>query len=112
MLRRLVIVPILPLSLLAACGDTTEAEQSDQRTASGEVQEGTISDAMLPLDTVTSQPPLLQEEKPKKRASSGGGAATGPAEETPEAPEPAEAEESEGPGEAPTVIEGPELTVE
>ncbi len=45
---------------LSACGE--ESAQSDDRTASGEVLEGSISDAMLPLDTVTSQPPLLQSQ--------------------------------------------------
>lgn len=69
MIRRLSIVTILPLLLLSACGDDPVPDQSDQRTASGEVLEGTISDAMLPLDTVTSQPPLLQEEKPKPSAA-------------------------------------------
>lgn len=52
-------VPLLvaPL-LLAACSG--EADDDDDRTASGEVLEGTISDAMLPLDTVRSQPPLAR----------------------------------------------------
>ncbi len=45
---------------LSACGE--ESAQNDDRTASGEVLEGSISDAMLPLDTVTSQPPLLQSQ--------------------------------------------------
>lgn len=44
--------------LLAACGggDT----ENDQRTASGQVLEGSISDSMLPLETVRSEPPLAK----------------------------------------------------
>jgi hypothetical protein len=41
--------------LLAACGSGDD----DQRTASGQVLEGSISDAMLPLDSVRSHPPLM-----------------------------------------------------
>jgi hypothetical protein len=41
--------------LLAGCGG--KKDKVDQRTASGEVLQGTISDDMLPLATVTSQPP-------------------------------------------------------
>ena len=48
--------------LLAACGDeAVEHDASgDDRTAAGEVRGGTISDAMLPLDTVRSQNPPLR----------------------------------------------------
>ena len=55
--------PLLPLAIavsLAACGDGPAAD--DGRAAPGEVLEGTISDAMLPLDTVRSQPPLAEPE--------------------------------------------------
>jgi hypothetical protein len=44
--------------LLAACGGG-DAE-NDQRTASGQVLEGSISDSMLPLETVRSEPPLAK----------------------------------------------------
>lgn len=50
----------LPALLLAGCGDSSADD--DERTASGEVLEGTISDGMLPLDTVTSQPPLVKAQ--------------------------------------------------
>jgi hypothetical protein len=50
--------------LLAGCGGHKEKE--DQRTASGQVLQGTISDDMLPLATVTSQPPRM----PVKRSAS------------------------------------------
>jgi hypothetical protein len=43
--------------LLAACGGDAE---NDRRTASGQVLEGSISDSMLPLETVRSQPPLAK----------------------------------------------------
>jgi len=54
----------LPALLLASCG---KEEEEDDRTASGQVLEGTISDGMLPLDAVTSQPPLVKSE-PKSGA--------------------------------------------
>ena len=47
---------VLPaLALLAACND---APSDDSRSASGEVLEGTISDAMLPVERVRTEPPL------------------------------------------------------
>lgn len=54
------ILAVAALALLAACGD--KPSENDSRSASGEVLEGTISDAMLPLDTVRSQPPLAEPE--------------------------------------------------
>ena len=55
--------------LLSGCGGHKEKE--DQRTASGQVLQGTISDDMLPLATVTSQPPRM----PVKASGSGGAGA-------------------------------------
>ena len=50
-------VPILTmLAVLAGCQG--EKKQEGAGTASGEVLEGSASDAMLPLDTVRSQAPL------------------------------------------------------
>ncbi|HMO67368.1 MAG TPA: hypothetical protein PKE25_01665 [Novosphingobium sp.] len=49
------LVPALCL-LLTACGKESQAPVAAQ--AGGEVLEGSISDAMLPLDTVRSQAPL------------------------------------------------------
>jgi hypothetical protein len=70
------LIAALPLALLAACDQG--APSDDSRSASGEVLEGTISDAMLPLDTVRSQAPLAPIEvasgKPGK-AKEGGAAA-------------------------------------
>ncbi|WP_324740158.1 hypothetical protein U8326_10280 [Tsuneonella sp. CC-YZS046] len=55
----------LPLALLAtvllsACGGGKNGDGDGG--ASGQVAEGTISDAMLPLDTVRSQAPLAAPE--------------------------------------------------
>lgn len=51
-----------PLLLaISACGDEPAVDtQDDGREASGEVLEGTISDAMLPVDQVRSQAPLVE----------------------------------------------------
>ena len=43
------------LVLLAACGDKAEPQEG---SVQGEVLEGTISDAMVPVDQVKSQAPL------------------------------------------------------
>ena len=66
------ILALVPLALLVGCGE--KAPQSDGRAATGEVLEGTISDAMLPLDTVRSQPPLA---KPERGGASGRGGGEG-----------------------------------
>ena len=72
---------VLPaLALLAACGgDNTSG--NDGRAASGEVLEGTISDEMLPVDRVRSEPPLEDPEafaKARSTATDGvGGVAEG-----------------------------------
>ena len=58
----------LPALLLAGCNSQKAKDENDQRTASGEVLQGTISDAMIPLAQVTSQPPRLKEQ-PSEEAS-------------------------------------------
>ena len=78
------------LALLAACGG--DAPANDSRSASGEVLEGTISDAMLPVDTVRSEPPLEDPEAFRKALSK---AQDGPDDDLPEGEEP-EAAGSEG----------------
>ena len=47
---------------LAGCGENSapDTTQADDATARGEVLGGTISDEMLPLDTLRSQSPPLQ----------------------------------------------------
>lgn len=54
---------IISCLALAACGDSSApvAEQDDDATARGEVLGGTISDDMLPLDTLRSKSPPLQQ---------------------------------------------------
>ena len=56
---------------LAACGDTAEtpAEADESRDARGEVLGGSISDDMLPLDTVTSQSPSQGGEEGETTSS-------------------------------------------
>jgi len=55
--------------LLAACGGETPAE--DGSAATGEVLEGTISDAMLPTDRVRSEAPLAKPEPTARSAGRG-----------------------------------------
>lgn len=64
MTKRLLILAaaLLPLSACNSKPDT-------QAQAGGEILEGSISDAMLPLDTATSQPPLA----PKTVTTGGSG---------------------------------------
>lgn len=54
------LVPLLATAALAACGGEAETGP-ERRSAAGEVLGGTISDDMLPLDTVRSQSPPLRE---------------------------------------------------
>jgi hypothetical protein len=90
------LAPLVPLALLAACGD--EPAEDGDRSASGEVLEGTISDAMLPLDQVQSKPPLLGPERaPAARDASGPGVAGGADEADEEATAPAEGDVTEEP---------------
>lgn len=63
------LIALAPLVLLTACGGEPA---DDGRAASGEVLEGTISDAMLPLDTVRSQPPLEDPEAFERAQRQGG----------------------------------------
>ncbi len=50
----LILAAAIAMLPLAACNSKPET----QAQAGGEILEGSISDAMLPLDTATSQPPL------------------------------------------------------
>jgi hypothetical protein len=51
---------LILLAALTACGGKKD-EGPERKTAAGEVLGGSISDAMLPLATVTSQSPPLRE---------------------------------------------------
>jgi len=65
------------LTLLGACHGSSP--KNDQRSASGQVLQGTISDAMLPVDKLRSQGPLLAPSQakttPEGAADEAGGAA-------------------------------------
>jgi len=65
------------LALLGACHGSSP--KNDQRSASGQVLQGTISDAMLPVDKLRSQGPLLAPSQakttPEGAADEAGGAA-------------------------------------
>ena len=53
---------LFPLALLALAACQGE-KKADNRSAEGEILPGSISDAMLPLDTVRSQPPLAPKSE-------------------------------------------------
>ena len=57
----------LPLAALALAACQAEKKTAIKGSAGGEVLAGSASDAMLPIDTVRSQPPLA----PKPTASAG-----------------------------------------
>ena len=73
---------------LASCGDdAAPVEQGDEdATARGEVLGGTISDDMLPLDTVRSQAPSLAIEGAGEGEEAGTGASDAEGERTDPAP--------------------------
>ncbi len=54
---------LLPIMLLAALAACQGEKQADNRSAEGEILPGSVSDAMLPLDTVRSQPPLAPKSE-------------------------------------------------
>ena len=63
-IRFVALCAVLLIGLLAACSDDA-ADPADGTggVASGEVLEGSISDAMLPLDELRSQAPLEVSEE-------------------------------------------------
>ena len=90
----LLIAALIGLAALAGCGDKKPAAQAQ---AGGEILPGSVSDAMLPLDTATSQPPLAPKveksaAKPGDEPAEEGAAAEAPA-EPPAAPDAAPAGE-------------------
>lgn len=92
MIRRTVTLGVfLPLAaLLAACQDDKPAQGA---SAEGEILPGSASDAMLPLDTVRSQPPLAPKPTVSGKPGEASEAATEGAEgEATEAAAPAPAE--------------------
>ena len=69
---------LMLLTVLSACG---KGQPDRQVQAGGEILPGSASDAMLPLDTVTSAPPLAPrvEKVPGVTASEAGADAAAPA---------------------------------
>ena len=69
-------VPLLAALLLAACGGGSDTAPAEDGTggAAGEVLGGTISDEMLPLDTVRTQAPLRPPPPSEEGASAEEGA--------------------------------------
>lgn len=105
-----VIVPVLAL-VLAACGEEPEATMADDTdgAAEGEVLGGTISDAMLPIDSVQSQSPTVE---PRRSSAGSDAAASSDGEDTAAAASDA-SETSEPTGAAEPVLEtGPATSEE
>ena len=79
--------PVMTLLFaLSACGGGAEEAANERKTAAGEVLGGSISDAMLPLDTVQSQGPPLREA-PRGEAGAAVTAGEGDAPAAPPTPE-------------------------
>ncbi len=82
-MKRAFVAVLTGCFVLSACGEeAVERSDDDARTAVGEVRGGTISDAMLPLDTVQSQSPPLREVAAPPAES-----ANDDADDAPQAPE-------------------------
>ncbi len=99
MMHKTISVMVLAV-LLAACDGGADSG-ADGGTAEGEVLGGTISDEMLPLDTVRSQSPPLRTEP------TGGAAGEDAAEATDEAPDAQAGEGDEADADADAEADGP-----
>lgn len=87
---------LLAALALAACQDQKTPEQE---RAEGDILPASVSDSMLPLDTVRSQPPLApqtQAGRPGGKAKDSDAAKT-PEDSSSEAPAPAASSPSPGP---------------
>ncbi|GAA4647580.1 hypothetical protein GCM10023115_55420 [Pontixanthobacter gangjinensis] len=64
--------PLCTLALLTACKDEPAAPTPENETqaAEGDVLKGSISDEMLPLDTITSQSPAAKATNDPKAPAS------------------------------------------
>lgn len=98
---RLALISIAPLAL-AACG-SAEKKGKDQRTAAGQILPGSISDSMIPYDTVHSQPPLAPKVIGSGKAKDGAASDAGPG----DPPVDAAAEAPAAPVEAPAAPAAP-----
>ena len=83
---------IAAMALLAACHESSP--KNDQRSASGQVLQGTISDAMLPVDKLKSQGPTLAPTAGKGAATGATAAASSADEATSDASSDASADET------------------
>ena len=91
-MKRFAMIAAASLALAACSDDPAPVEGSEENLdARGEVLGGTISDTMLPLDTVTSQAPSQAEEA--------GSDSDAPTASQPAAQTPAEPAQPAGPGE-------------
>lgn len=82
MMRRItrngsLLLPVACLLGLAACHHETKT--GDQRTASGEVLAGSISDSMIPYEALKSKPPLAPREAGSRGRKAGPDNAADPA---------------------------------
>ncbi|MDE2435838.1 MAG: hypothetical protein KGM49_06230, partial [Sphingomonadales bacterium] len=92
-MTRFATLPLLVLALtLAGCGGAKKQEGAG--TAEGEVLPGSASDAMLPYDSVKSQPPLAPRSETRGEDQTGEAPRPTKAEAQPEAPTPTPATES------------------
>jgi hypothetical protein len=98
---RLLCLWLVPLAL---AGCQQEKKPAESRTAQGEILPGSASDAMRPLDSVRSQPPLAPQEaasgKPGKAPSGRASRSEAPPGATEDAAPP-------GPGTAPSIAPDP-----
>ena len=72
-IARAALLPVAAVLALAACQQDTTKDAGAARKAQGEILEGSISDAMLPHDTVRSQPPLVPRADTTPKGEGGSG---------------------------------------
>ncbi len=99
-MNRAILLAVVSL-WLTACGSDKAAEGTVEagRSAEGEVLGGTISDDMLPLDTLKSQSPPLKVESTNAAVDDAASASTADAANEELADEPAEPVATESPAE-------------
>jgi hypothetical protein len=83
----------LATACLGACGDNSRPASDTIDKAEGEILERSITDDMLPYDSLRSQPPLADPEEAEKSETSESGSSStqddSPGEAQEPAPEPA-----------------------
>jgi hypothetical protein len=91
MMRILAGLALMPIAMaLAGCGDEAKKAQG-AGTAQGEVLPGSVSDAMVPVDQLKSQPPLAPKSEGADKKDITPGGKTKSASDTPPAAAPDEA---------------------